>query len=147
MEKSRRKFLLSVIGLMGTVSLPTVVRPDPSAPSWKIVCKNWMQTLLPADEHGPGGDCPEVWANLERMMKEQPDVGQWIVMVFNALGNTNPPKEDYEIEHLLRSESSHAKFLRFFQEFLLESYYSSAVGWKELGFSHPNQPYGYPIKN
>ena len=147
MERSRRRFILQTLGLMGSMAFSAVTIANTNTQSWKKVCKNWMQVLLPADEHGPGGDCPEVWKNLDRVMEEKPDVGQWMIMVFNSIQNSKTPSENYEIERLLKSNSSHAKFLRFFQEFLLDSYYSSAVGWKELGFTQPNQPYGYPIKN
>jgi hypothetical protein len=138
---TRRGFVLGVAGLV----FGPVGEVSAGVDSWRSTCRTWMNLLIPADSHGPGADHAATWARLEELMAADPERADWIRMMFGRLAQFPLPVDEDGLHKMMASDTTIGYFVRFFSEFLLESYYGNEMGWHDLGFSDPPQPKGFVI--
>jgi hypothetical protein len=93
-----------------------------------------MHVLLPDDERGSGADSPSVWSRLEKRMDANPSLKRWLMMGFKTLGNTKVPKDERELDALLGENTPLTRFIDFLRIELIEDYYGTESGWRDLGF-------------
>lgn len=145
MNISRREVLLRSLGGLGLLFPPVMGVAETQGSEWEKICQQWMQILLPADEQGPGADSHEVWDRINQQMESDSGIARWFRVGFSALEQQPLPQTETELEQLMNQREPAARFLSFFQRFLLDSYYGTAAGWNDLGLANPPQPGGFQI--
>ena len=146
MKVSRRKSIQYGIFSISTALIPTLlIAATESKDDWQHACRHWIRTLLPPDANGPGADTKEMWQRLTSLFEQKPDTQRWIIMGFDQLAKTKLPKTDDDIAEFFIAGSPFANLLDFFQDFLLEQYYGSNMGWHDLGILDPPQPKGFDL--
>jgi len=136
MKLTRRQCLYYGAGLV-LAAISPVYGGVQEEEEWRTLCRRWMQVLLPDDEHGPGANTPAVWSRLEARMDSDPAVKRWLLMGFGVLANTGIPKDDHQLNKLLSEGTPLARFLNLLRIELIESYYATESGWRDLGFRSP----------
>jgi len=138
MKITRRQCLCLGAGFVLTAISPICVYGGVGEDaSWQDVCRRWMHVFVPDDGHGPGADTPPVWSRLKAKMDSDPAVKRWLVMGFSALAVTDIPKDDRQLNILLSEGTPLARFLDLLRLDLIESYYATESGWRDLGFGSP----------
>jgi len=138
---TRRGFVLGVAGLV----LSPVGEVAAGLDSWRSTCRARMSLLIPADRHGPGADQAATWGRLEELMAADPKHADWIKTMFGHLAQFPLPVGNGELRKMMAADANIGYFLRFFSEFLLETYYGTESGWHDLGITDPPQPKGFLI--
>ena len=148
MTISRRNFVktsISLVSMLGFTPLTAFAKVNNEA--WRLIADDWMRLFLPANASGSAANTQPVWHKLDALMQSQSGVAQRVQTGFQRLHGLSLPKDEVALELLLRPRDGEAaRFLRYFQGLVLDSYYSSDLGWQDLGFNHPIQPKGYRIK-
>jgi hypothetical protein len=103
-----------------------------------------MNVFIPNDESGNGADDAAIWARIERIMAADPARADWMRVMFQYLAAAPLPATEGDIRKALQDVEL-GPFLRFFQDFLIESYYGSDLGWHDLGIRNPPQPKGFMV--
>lgn len=113
-----------------------------SRPDWRPLARKWMRALIPDDDHGPGADSPGVWSVLEARLREDAGLETRLAGGFGDPALAVIPEGDKELLERLNSDAFVGKFHRL----VVECYYGSAVGWRDLGLETPPQPKGFQIR-
>lgn len=110
-------------------------------PDLRARIKDWMACLIPADDYGPGADCPEVWALIDVRL-EDPATRAWLEEGFADPTRQTPGTiAEEDLDNLLESDGFVGRLHRMF----VECYYGSAAGWRDLGLEAPPQPSGFDL--
>jgi len=108
------------------------------------VCSEWLGILMPVDAFGPGGNSPEVWDALMSLAQEA-EFERGFSAGLRVLQELDKPNNTQELTALLAARTGVSGFLNAFLDIVIEAYYGSEMGWKELGVDSPPQPLGYPL--
>ncbi len=143
MKISRRSaFHLSGLGLMAFSSMAlsqTLAAPFP----WREVTKVWLNIFMPPLENNVGADCPEVWAEIEKLMQLH-EFQQGFIAGLKATVQYPKPSHDGELEAMMLRGDEVSDFLNAFFEVVTESFFGSESGHGAAGISAP-QPNGYVL--
>lgn len=147
MKVSRRQLLLYGTAGLCAATFPAIALSSTNKKKpWEASCRQWMQVILPADKYGSGADHPLIWQRLYQILGNQPDLERWFEFSFSRLQQIALPATQVDLEQLFMPSSPYASFLKYFRNIIVENYYSSVIGWNDLGFSSPPQPKGYQLK-
>jgi hypothetical protein len=139
MKITRREFLSwsAILALGGSVFADEV-----GIETWKKTCFSWMQLLIPEEAM----QSEQLWLKLNHKFDNDQEFYAQLISEFNSLSKLRLPTSRKEINSILKLKSKKAIFLRRFNTILIEIYYGSELGWRDLGFSNPPQPYGFGQK-
>jgi hypothetical protein len=140
MKLTRRKCLFLGAGFV-FLAISPVYGGMQEEELWRTLCRKWMHVLVPTDEHGPGADTPDVWLRLEAHMDSDPAVKRSMLMGFRALAEIAVPDDNGgQLNALLGGGAPVASSVKWLRYELIENYYGTECGWRDLGFKTPPLP-------
>ncbi|MCH2042090.1 MAG: hypothetical protein MK185_15780 [Saccharospirillaceae bacterium] len=87
-----------------------------------------------------------LWESVKLRLNRESRYARQVVAGFDYLRAFPIPNNKVELDFFLMQRNWPAAFIRKFRKWLLGVYYSSELGWQELGFVMPPQPAGYRIQ-
>ncbi|WP_018414752.1 hypothetical protein [Teredinibacter turnerae] len=109
---------------------------------WEKTASQWLALFLPENERGRGADCAEVWGVLNKYLNDK-EFKDGFIGGLKTLSEMPMPKNQRDLGVLMNTDYPISKFIRAFFDVTLEAYYSSSVGWSDIGVTHSPQPIGY----
>ena len=140
---SRRQILL--LSAKGLCLSPTIMAQSAEdVLPWQTICEQWLELFIPKDSLGPGANTPEVWTQINTLMADNSFANGFKAGLY-ASAQIEKPDTDEKLTALMSSGSDIAGFLNAFLDIVIEAYYGSPVGYRDIGIDNAPQPKGYPI--